>query len=71
MTYLHTSHISFPYGGFWVSPEETVKHGFTPVKIPFDANSILNNKTVRGILWLVSNCDSNSKRKVAVEALQK
>ena len=71
MTYLRASHISFPYGGFWLPPAETAKHGFNPIHLPSDANNILLNKTERGILWLVSNCDSNSKRELAVEALQR
>jgi hypothetical protein len=71
MTYLRTSHVSFPYGGFWLNPDVTAKLGFKPVHLPSDANNILQNKTMRGILWLVSNCNSNSKREVAVGALQK
>nr|CAD2145019.1 unnamed protein product [Meloidogyne enterolobii]CAD2202315.1 unnamed protein product [Meloidogyne enterolobii] len=71
MTYVNTSHVSMPYGGFWLPPAETTRLGFKPIQLPSDQNTILHNKTQRGILWLVSNCNSNSKREVAVEALSK
>ncbi|KAL7074700.1 hypothetical protein ACQ4LE_005911 [Meloidogyne hapla] len=71
MTYVRASHVPFPYGGYWLSPVETKRLGFTPVQLPSDSNTILQNKTKRGILWLVSNCKANSKREAAVEALSK
>uniref|UniRef100_A0A914HM17 Fucosyltransferase n=1 Tax=Globodera rostochiensis TaxID=31243 RepID=A0A914HM17_GLORO len=58
MTYLRSSDFPMPYGGFWVPPEETRRLGFS-------------DKRVRGAVWFVSNCHTESKRELAVEALSK
>lgn len=71
MTYLHNSHVPMPYGGYWLSPEQTKQHGFSPVQLPYDQKTILNGKFEKGILWMVSNCKTSSKREVAIQALSK
>lgn len=71
MTYMHSSHVPMPYGGFWVPPEKTAQLGFPPTRLPNDRDSILGGKRVRGILWMVSNCDSYSKRELAIRELAK
>ncbi|KAL3086709.1 hypothetical protein niasHS_008042 [Heterodera schachtii] len=58
MTYLHSSDFVMPYGGFWISPEETLRLGFS-------------DKIMRGAVWFVSNCRTESKRELAVDALSK
>jgi hypothetical protein len=60
-----------PYGGFWVNPERTKQLGFPPIQLPIDSDTLLKGKLVKGILWFVSNCDSSSKRELAVKALAK
>jgi hypothetical protein len=71
MTHLISSHVPMPYGGFFIPPKETKQLGFTPINLPSDAETILADKTIKGILWMVSNCESNSKRELAVQALAK
>ncbi|VDN39147.1 unnamed protein product [Gongylonema pulchrum] len=52
MTYRYDSDVPWIYGGYWVSPERSKELGFTPENLPFDEQTILENKT-GAIFWLV------------------
>jgi alpha-1,3-fucosyltransferase len=71
MTHLSSSHIHSPYGGYWANPRVAKENSFPAVDLPSDAATIMKNKTILGAFWLVSNCDTVSKREKAVESLSK
>uniref|UniRef100_A0A0R3RFQ5 Fucosyltransferase n=1 Tax=Elaeophora elaphi TaxID=1147741 RepID=A0A0R3RFQ5_9BILA len=70
MTYRYDSDVPWVYGGYWVSPEISKRHGFKSENLPYDEETILKNKS-NAIFWLVSNCNTISKRELAVEKLEK
>ncbi|CAG9536859.1 unnamed protein product [Cercopithifilaria johnstoni] len=70
MTYRYDSDIPWVYGGYWISPEINKGLGFEPENLPYDEKTILKNKS-SAIFWLVSNCNTISKRELAVEKLGK
>ncbi|VBB25648.1 unnamed protein product [Acanthocheilonema viteae] len=67
---LHAPHVPWVYGGYWISPEINKGLGFKSENLPYDEKTILKNKT-SAIFWLVSNCNTISKRELAVEKLGK
>uniref|UniRef100_A0A7E4VDT9 Fucosyltransferase n=1 Tax=Panagrellus redivivus TaxID=6233 RepID=A0A7E4VDT9_PANRE len=71
MSYPRASHLSAPYGTRWVDPDTAKRHGFPSLDLPYDAESIFANKSISGAFWLVSNCNTTSKRETAVAALAK
>uniref|UniRef100_A0AC35G800 Fucosyltransferase n=1 Tax=Panagrolaimus sp. PS1159 TaxID=55785 RepID=A0AC35G800_9BILA len=71
MTHLSSSHVHSPYGGYWANPRVAKENSFPAVDLPSDAAAIMKNKTIPGAFWLVSNCDTVSKREKAVESLSK
>ncbi|VDM07044.1 unnamed protein product [Wuchereria bancrofti] len=70
MTYRHDSDVPWVYGGYWISPEINKIFGIKSENLPYDEKTILENKT-SAIFWLVSNCNTISKRELAVEKLGK
>lgn len=70
MTYRYDSDVPWVYGGYWISPEMNKGLGFKSENLPYDEKTILKNKS-SAIFWLVSNCDTISKRELAVEKLGK
>lgn len=70
MTFLHDSELLFSFGGPWVPPKVAEKFGYPVDKLPYDAPTVLANKK-RPILWTVSNCQTNSRRELAIQHLQK
>lgn len=70
MTYRYDSDVPWVYGGYWISPEKNKRLGFTPENLPYDERTIFENKT-GAMYWLVSNCNTVSKRELAVEKLGK
>lgn len=70
MTYRYDSDVPWVYGGYWISPEKNKRLGFTPENLPYDERTIFENKT-GAMFWLVSNCNTVSKRELAVEKLGK
>lgn len=70
MTYRYDSDIPWVYGGYWISPDKNKVLGFKPEFLPYDQQTILENKT-GAIFWLVSNCNTVSRREIAVGKLGK
>ncbi|KHN84318.1 Alpha-(1,3)-fucosyltransferase C [Toxocara canis] len=70
MTYRRDSDVPYPYGGYWVQPQDAKRLGFMAEQLPYDEKTILKSKS-KSIFWLVSNCATPSKREVAVEKLSR
>jgi Glycosyltransferase family 10 (fucosyltransferase) C-term len=74
MTFLTASTIPLPYGQPWVRPEEARRLNLPSETLSSFPNSILSNKgpnSTRAVFWLVSNCNSVSRREEAVAELAK
>jgi len=72
MTPLSQSDVNFPYGGYWVNPKKAKELGFPPVDLPSDADAILHKMAppkIPAAFWLVSNCETHSKRELAIKKL--
>lgn len=69
MTYLNTSDVVAPYGGPWVPPTEAVERGLEPLRLDFHTDDIMRGKQIKGAIWMVSQCETRSKREVAFNAL--
>ncbi|VDM97398.1 unnamed protein product [Thelazia callipaeda] len=70
MTYRYDSDVPWVYGGYWISPENNKELNLQSENLPYDEKSILEKKN-GAIFWLVSNCNTSSKRELAVEKLAK
>uniref|UniRef100_A0A0N4Z7J1 Fucosyltransferase n=1 Tax=Parastrongyloides trichosuri TaxID=131310 RepID=A0A0N4Z7J1_PARTI len=65
MSYNNQSDVLFEYGSKWVQTNDTKN------KEKYDLEKILLSKKIRGITGLMSNCDTNSCRKIFVSKLSK
>ena len=61
----------FHNSGYLIPPLEAKNKNFTPIELPFDEETILGVKKVKGVLWLVAHCVTQSKRELAVKELAK
>lgn len=68
MTYRRDVDVPMPYGGWWVNPEKSKTLGLKPENLTTNSTAILDGKQ-KPIFWLVSNCNTVSKREVAVKQL--
>ncbi|MFH4982021.1 hypothetical protein AB6A40_008730 [Gnathostoma spinigerum] len=70
MSYRYDSDIPMVYGGWWVNQSEAERTGISPVMLPFDRQTILKEK-LNAVFWFVSNCETQSKRELAVKKLSR
>lgn len=71
MTFLKSSQVNLPYGGYWIPPMDVKRLGFIPETFEADEQVVMSTKKHKGVFWLVSNCQTESKREVAVHELGK
>ena len=69
------SDIPSPYGGPFLSPDQASLFNANNIALqefkPFKRDDVFFNKTIKGVFWLVSQCQALSHREVAVERLSK
>uniref|UniRef100_A0A1I7ZJV7 Fucosyltransferase n=1 Tax=Steinernema glaseri TaxID=37863 RepID=A0A1I7ZJV7_9BILA len=71
MTVSRESDIHHPYGGYWLSPEIVKEKHITPENLHFTEDEFQWDKRKKAIFWLVSNCNTVSRRELAVQRLSK
>jgi hypothetical protein len=64
MSYANTSHIRTPYGGYFVSPKLGKERNFKPIG-NFVKDRVISEKTHKGAIWFVSNCEATERLNVA------
>ncbi|CAJ0585653.1 unnamed protein product, partial [Mesorhabditis spiculigera] len=69
MTHLHSSDVIFKYGGFWLTSKEAELRGFKVADYFVPERTL--RKTKSGIFGLISNCNTPSKRELAIKELGK
>ncbi|KHJ98793.1 fucosyl transferase [Oesophagostomum dentatum] len=68
-TYLFSSDVIFKYGLFYLSAKEAELKGFKFVDFHIDESALTKKKS--GVFGLISNCNTSSKRELAIKELSK
>uniref|UniRef100_A0A1I7YXP2 Fucosyltransferase n=1 Tax=Steinernema glaseri TaxID=37863 RepID=A0A1I7YXP2_9BILA len=71
MTVSRKSDVHSPYGGYWLAPDVVKEKNLKPDDLHFTYDDFQWSRKKKAIFWLVSNCDTLSKRELAVDRLSK